>query len=201
MRVTVGGQTLAATVQTGGTWGVSASALPTGSYDVVASITDAAQNTGSATQALTIASGGEPEVHYRPDAAIRPVPGRFVGVGIYVASDQRVTRLLRGSARTVRFEVRVTNRGDAPERMTILATPRNREFAVTYLADGRNVTRAVTAGTYRTIGLAPGDSAGLVMTVTRTRAADSGDSRMFEVRADSTRAPAPDTVAAVVRVR
>ena len=52
--VTVGGQTLNATALSGGAWGVSATTLSPGSHTVVASITDAAQNTGTATQVLTV---------------------------------------------------------------------------------------------------------------------------------------------------
>jgi ice-binding like protein/Big-like domain-containing protein len=54
--VTLGGQSLTATVQPGGTWGVSAQTLATATYTVLASITDAAGNTGTATQSLQIGS-------------------------------------------------------------------------------------------------------------------------------------------------
>lgn len=52
--VTVGGQTLTATVAAGGDWAVSANELSPGPHTVVASSTDASQNTGTATQVLTI---------------------------------------------------------------------------------------------------------------------------------------------------
>lgn len=199
VHVTVGGQTLTATVLTGGTWGVSATTLPVGPRHVAASITDAAQNTGTATQTLTIT--GEPEAHYQPDAAIRPRYGSFVGVGIYDLAKQRVYKRLRGHTRVATFEVRVTNRGDSTDRMRIRGVARNSKFMVTYLAGGLNVTRAVTAGTYRTNPLAPKESARLIIRVTRTRAAGPGDRRAFEVRAISSHArTASDTVAAVVRV-
>ena len=54
--VTLDGQTLTATVQPGGTWGVSAQTVASGTYTVLASITDAAGNTGTATQSLQIGS-------------------------------------------------------------------------------------------------------------------------------------------------
>ena len=50
VHLSIGGQHLTATVQLGGAWGVSAAALPDGTYQVVARITDAAQNTGTATR-------------------------------------------------------------------------------------------------------------------------------------------------------
>ncbi len=52
--VTVGGQTLTATVGASGAWNVSAGPLMSGPHDVVASITDASQNVGSASQILTV---------------------------------------------------------------------------------------------------------------------------------------------------
>lgn len=51
--VTVDGQTLIAT-PAGGTWSVTSAILANGTYPVVASVEDAAGNTGSATQQLTV---------------------------------------------------------------------------------------------------------------------------------------------------
>lgn len=195
VHLTIGGQDLTATVQPGGGWGVSASALPVGTYEVVASITDPAQNTGTATQTLTI-TGSSPDPSYRPDAAVRLLGGTFVGVNDY-GPDQEVTQRLR-HIKSATFEVRVTNRGDASERMEMLGSSRNRKFKVTYLADGQNVTSAVVGGTYRTRALAPGESVHLAIKVTRTDAARSGDRRSFTVRAGSAHSEQQDTVAAVV---
>ncbi|MCW2539480.1 MAG: Ice-binding protein [Frankiales bacterium] len=52
--VTVAGQALTATVQTDGTWSVTAPALSAGTYDVVASVRDPAGNVGSATESLVV---------------------------------------------------------------------------------------------------------------------------------------------------
>ncbi|WP_346386519.1 ice-binding family protein [Nocardioides sp.] len=199
VHVSVGGQHLTATVNTGGTWGVSAATISEGHHTVTASVTDAAQNTGTATQALTITSKPvTPDPQYRPDVAIRPTGGSFVGVGDY-DSEQSVTRQLQRNARRATFEVRVTNRGDATDRMEIRGTPRSRKFNVTYLVGGQDVTRAVTADDYRTDPLVPGEAANLFVIVTRTQAALPGDRRTFEVRAASSHAwTKRDTVAAVV---
>lgn len=63
VNVSVGGQSLNATVQPGGTWGVSAQNLSPGTYTVEASITDPALNTGTARQTLHVAVAvPEPEV-------------------------------------------------------------------------------------------------------------------------------------------
>ena len=137
VHVNIGGQHRTATVASGGTWGVSASTLPEGSYKVVAYVTDAAQNTGSAIQDLTIgqpAGPNDPEPRYRPDAAVRSLSGGFVGVNSY-GSEQKVTKkLLRRDKRTT-FEVRVTNRGNAADRMDIAGT-----------ADGPFVQRRLPGG-------------------------------------------------------
>jgi hypothetical protein len=174
--------------------------LTEAAHTVEATVTDAAQNTGTATQTLTITA--PPEAHYQPDAAIRLYRGSFVGTEIYDLAQQRVTKRLRGDARKAWFEVRVTNRGDAPDRMRIRATPSNNKFKVTYRVGGQDATIAATAGRYRTNRLAPGKSVRLFIKVVRTKAADPGDRRAFEVRAVSSHTrTSRDTVAAIVRVR
>jgi hypothetical protein len=203
VHVAIGGQSLTATVLSGGTWGVSATTLPTGAHQVVASITDVATNTGTAAQTLTITGGGVPHTaHYQPDAAIRTLPGHFIGVGIYDISKERVATRLHGSVRVARLEVRVTNRGDSTDRLKLTGTPANSSFKVRYLsASGQDVTRAVTAGTYLTGRLAAGRSTHLNVTVTRTKTAAIGDRRTFRVRAVSWHGPTTsDTVAAAVRL-
>lgn len=55
--VTLAGQTLATTVQTGGSWAVTAATLTEGAHTVTASVTDPAGNTGTASQTLTILGG------------------------------------------------------------------------------------------------------------------------------------------------
>ncbi len=199
VHVTIDDQELTATVLDDGTWGVSAQTVPEDAYDVVASITDAALNTGTATQRLTI--GDAPATRYQPDAAIRQMPGKFVGAGIYDVANQTVTKRLRSPARTATFEVRVTNRGDAAERMRVHGTPRNSVFRVVYLAGDKNVTAAVAAGTYRTPRLAPGKAVRLVMKVTRTKTAHRGDTLTLNVTASSVHThSAQDTVAGIVRL-
>lgn len=133
---------------------------------------------------------------YRPDAAVRVLGGSYVGSNNY-GTAQRVTKLLRRTT-TGTFYVRIANRGDAAERMEVLGAPSNHQFTVTYLAGGRNVTRAVLAGSHLTGLLAPGASTVLTVKVNRTAAARPGDRRTFTVRVDSTRSAGRDTVAAVV---
>jgi hypothetical protein len=226
VRVSVGGQQLAATVGSAGAWGVSADTLAQGAHTVVATIADAAGNSGRATQTLTIAPVPPPAsppvsppvappvtpvlppvappaaAIYRPDAELRLARRGFVGRGIYNVSRQRVTASLRGRpARTATFQVRMTNRGSAADRVTIRGTRRSAQFAVTYLSGRSNVTAAVLSGRYRSSTLRPGRSATLTVRVTKVRGVRPGSSRTFAIRGTSTRDRRKlDTVAAVVRV-
>jgi hypothetical protein len=222
VHLAVGGQSLVATVLPGGTWGVSATTLPAGSYVVVASVTDAAQNTGTMSQVLTIGSGpvappatvpgGVPpgsggggsgsgaDPSYRPDAEIRQGKGAFLGAQSYDRSDQVVTSKLRRHAKGVVFEVRVTNRGDNADRLVLLGAPGSSMFKVAYLAGSKDVTAAVLDGSYQTEALASGDSATLTVRITRLKGAKPGSKRTFEIRVASAHAKSKvDTVAAVVR--
>ena len=221
VQVSVGGQSLTATVKPGGTWGVSAEALALGTYAVLASITDAAQNTGTATQALQI-SGAAPPVtppvtlppvvappttpvyppsRYKPDAEIRRLPGTFVGSGEYGGSKQSVTQKLGHKTKSVSFEVRVTNRGDVADRMVVLGTPKSKTFKVAYFAGGKNVTKEVVAGTYGAATLKPGESMLLTVKVTKVNGAKKGSKGSFAVRAASSHEEiSQDTVTAQVSV-
>jgi len=58
--VTIDGQTLNTTVQSGGTWSVTASAVLANTYDVMAKIRDAAGNAGFAMQSLTAEISPDP---------------------------------------------------------------------------------------------------------------------------------------------
>jgi hypothetical protein len=72
---------------------------------------------------------------------------------------------------------------------------------VVYRAGGKDVTSAVTAGTYRTGPLGPNGSFDLVVTVTRTKAARAGDERTVQVQVRSVHTPdTEDTVSAAVRL-
>lgn len=201
VHVSIGGQALTATVQPGGTWGVSAAALRDGRYKVVASITDAAHNTGSATQMLTVGDPGpvDPGHRFQPDAAVRLLKGHYVGVGSY-GPGQRVVDRMGKHARKATFQVRLTNRGDSADALTVRGAPKTKKFKVTYRIGGRNVTAAVVAGTYSTRKLASGKSVVVVVKVVRTKAAKRGDKHSFAVRAASSHGSGrQDTVAAVVR--
>ena len=223
VHVDLGGQSLTATVNPGGSWGVSAQALAPGTYPVTASITDAAGNTGVMTQSLQI--GTDPPVtppvdppvspppvvapplppvyplsRYKPDAEIRGLSGPFVGGGHYGASKQTASQKLGRRTKAVSFEVRVTNRGDVADRMTVLGAPRRTTFKVAYFAGGKNITAEVVAGTYSTGSLKPGGTVLLTVKISRARHATLGSRAAFEIRATSAHEEvSQDTVTAKVR--
>ncbi|MCW2779723.1 MAG: Ice-binding protein [Marmoricola sp.] len=58
--VAVGGQLLTTTAQGNGTWGVTAAALLSGSYNVVVAVRDSAGNAGTTTQTLTVEINPDP---------------------------------------------------------------------------------------------------------------------------------------------
>ena len=132
VHVGIGGQALTATVHDGGKWGVSAADLDAGRYKVVASITDAAHNTGTATQLLTVGNPRRP----RP-----PVParrGRAAGQGL-VRRRGELRRRTSGSSTSwastpaaAKFEVRLTNRGDAADALSVRGASKTKKFKVTY---------------------------------------------------------------------
>ena len=225
VHVNLGGQSLTATVQPSGTWGVSAEALASGTYTVLASITDAAQNTGTVTQRLQVGSvisnpviapgtspgapSGTPPgtppgraTTYRPDAEVRAAGRAFVGRGTYDASRQRVVTTVKGRrASTSTFEVRMTNRGNAADQIRARGTARSGAFIVAYVYARRNVTAAVLNGSFSSATLKPGQSVTLTVKVTKVKRAKKGSNRTFAIRATSSHDHGKaDTVAAVLRV-
>lgn len=202
VKVTVGGQALTTAVISGGTWGVSAENLKEGTHQLVASITDDAGNTGTAIQTLTIGDNPtDPGTHYQPDAAIRRGNGDFVGAGTYGGSaDQRLTAHLHGKAKSATFEIRLTNSGNAADTFVLRGKPTTKKFKVTYRVGGKNATKAITAGTYRTHIVKTGANVRVLVRITLTAAARPGDKHVFELRATSSHAPTKrDTVAAAAR--
>jgi hypothetical protein len=141
-----------------------------------------------------------PPSRYKPDAEIRRAGGGFVGGGDYGASKQDVTQKLGHKTKSVTFEVRVTNRGDVADRMDVLGTPKSKTFKVAYFAAGKNVTKEVLAGTYRTGALKPDESVLLTVRITKVKGAKKGSKGSFEIRATSSHEEiSQDTVTALVK--
>jgi hypothetical protein len=114
--VTVAGQTLSALVLAGGAWNVTAATLVDGTRDVVASLTDAAGNTGSATQSLTTDSSA-------PTVTITGGPSRLTN---------DATPTIAGTT-------------DAPTSTTVTVTVAGQTLTTTVSAGAWTVTAALTA--------------------------------------------------------
>jgi hypothetical protein len=126
-------------------------------------------------------------VGVQPDGLIQRSPdGRQVGDDIYGGSvTQGVRQPISGGARSATAIVRFENDGIHPDRITVHGTAGSRTFRVRYFAAGVEVTARVTAGTYRTPSLMPGQASRLRVKVIRTGAARVGDQRIFRIRGTS----------------
>lgn len=140
----------------------------------------------------------------QPDQAIRAqTPRTFVGTRIYNttgAGQVRTTTTRLGA--TAAFVVRSTNTGARSARFTLRGPASSPEFDVRYLVGGTDITRAVTAGTYRTPRLAPQDHHDLTIRVAVRSATPVGRTTTIRVRATNTAdASRTDTAKAKVSTR
>ncbi|MET0766951.1 MAG: hypothetical protein ABWY50_04845, partial [Aeromicrobium sp.] len=121
--------------------------------------------------------------------------------GRYGVSGQKVTSTLTGRrAKTVTYQVRVTNRGNTAERLAIRGTRGSKQLTVVYLLGRKNVTSSVLRGSLRTGTVQAGRSVTLTVRVTKAARAAKGSSRTFTVRATSPHdRTKTDAVTAVVR--
>jgi hypothetical protein len=174
---------------------INTSALGTHTFTVTAK--DGAGNTTKVKRTYTIVGS-----KYQPDAMIKKLPG-----GSYVGSNvlgginhQQVKESIRAAGQSVDARVRLVNRGSKADRLVLSGTAGTSKFAIRYFVGATNVTKTVTAGTYKTPRLAPGRSLTLRLEVTRTTHAKVGDTRIVKLTATShADAVRHDTVAAVVR--
>ena len=191
-----GGSSLRSCSVTGLTGGPLDTAPP-GSRTWSGTARDGAGNAATVTRHYTVAAAG---VQVRPDAAIRLSGASWTGNDVYGGPSRQTVRrhLTRGGS--VVAVVRLQNDGSSADRLRVRGTAGSRAFRVTYRAAGRDVSRAVLRGTYRTARLAPGGSVQLRVRVTATRAARAGAERTVRVRAISVVRPSlVDVVALQVR--
>jgi hypothetical protein len=138
----------------------------------------------------------------RPDGQIRKAGGAWRGADVYgSASDQTIRqRVRRGQTRS--FQWLVQNDGERPERFRLVGAPGNQRWRVRYFAGGKDVTRAVSAGRYRTGTLSPGERVSLRVKVTPTRQARLSSTRVVTLRAAADHvATSTDKVAVRVQLR
>jgi hypothetical protein len=138
---------------------------------------------------------------YQPDASVKPYTGgTYLGGNTYgTASRQHVNQSIATAGGSARALVRLQNDGNRMDRMRIRGTAGTATFQVAYFSAGRDVTRAVVAGTYQTASLLPGRFVTLRIRVTRTAAAQPGDEAVVRLTATSVTATTKhDEVATIV---
>jgi Arylsulfotransferase (ASST) len=191
-----GGSSLRSCSVTGLTGGHLATATPgTRTWSVTAR--DGAGNAASVTRRYTVRAAA---VRVRPDAAIRLPGAAWTGNNVYGGPSRQTVRRHLARGGTVLAVVRLQNDGTAADRLRVRGAAGSRAFRVTYRAAGRDVSRTVRRGTYRTARLAPGRSVLIRVRVTATRAARAGAGRTVGVRAISVVRPSVlDVVALRVR--
>lgn len=157
--------------------------------------TDNAGNTTTVVSTYTV-------VRNRPDAHIRrATAARFAGDGVYNPNGTGQTHEVRvGPRGQAVFFVRVQNDGEVLNSFRVRGPRSDPTWTVRYLAGGRDVTRAVTAGTHAVDDLAPGATRILRVVVRPTPRAHRGDRHDVTVRLSARTQPGVvDTVRAVVR--
>lgn len=127
----------------------------------------------------------------RPDARIRNSGSTsYRGDGIYntTGSGQTITAsAARG--RSLTFTASAQNDAAFPDRLRLRGTASNGSFAVSYRANGAGVTNSVTAGTYLTPILAPGETFTVTITVTVRTSAPTGSALTGGLTASSNTDP------------
>jgi hypothetical protein len=167
-----------------------------GTHTLTVTASDGAGNTSAVTRQYTVLSAP------RPDGLIRKVGGAWRGGDVYgSASDQTVRQRVR-PGKTVSSQWLVQNDGERAERFRLDGTSGNPRWRVHYVTGGKDVTRAVSAGRYRTSTLSPGERVSLRVKVTPTRRARPTSTRVVTLRAAADQVvTVTDKVAVRVQVR
>lgn len=179
------------------TEGAAIDTTTSGSHTFTVVGKDGAGNTTTVTRTYHVVSSP-----YRPDALIKRLPGgAYVGGRIEGGiSAQQVKESIARSGKSASARARFENVGSLGDRIEIVGTAGTKKFRVAYFAGNVNVTKKVTAGTYKTPSLAPGKSFVLLVKVTRTTLAKVGNSKTVKLSATSVHdAARHDAVATIVR--
>jgi hypothetical protein len=187
-------------------WGVSVTL--TASPDAGSTFTgwSGAGCSGTGTCLITMAQAASVTATFvpnnQPDAQLSLGNGMFVGGDIYnlTGAGQAIAlRQTRGTTRT--FRVRIQNDGIVSDTFSISGAGSSSGFQVRYLMGSTDVTSRVTAGTYRTIPLAPGASTTLTLSVKVPSGTPHGRMKNILVTATSTsRTNAKDAVLSTITV-
>ncbi len=165
-----------------------------GTHSLVVTAADAAGNTHQVSVPYTVRAA------YQPDAEVRAPKGEWTGAGVLGGHATQTGSLRNGSHAAKKFQVRVVNRGVRSDQLSLSGRRGNRKFDVRYLVAGRDVTRQVVAGTYRSLALAPGASLEMTVRIKRLRTAPLRSQFTTQVAVGSVANPSrTDVVAAQLR--
>ncbi len=168
----------------------------TGEHTVTVIATDGAGNVTMRSRDYTVAKT------HQPDGFVRVAGSGWVGKDVYGGwRDQRVVTKNFPRDRTQVAKVRLQNDGVDTERFRVRSHASNADFKVRYVHGGRNVTKKVTAGTWRTPAMEFGEKTTLKVWITRTKRADRGDKRRFVVRTSSAANGTTDRVAVIAKAK
>lgn len=181
------------------TTGITGDRLDTsraGTHTVSVTATDGAGNTTTRSRSYVVVAD-------RPDAMLKAKGSkRFVGNDVYgPVARQTISQPIKRAKRTAVTVVRLQNDGPLADRIRVKGTKGNKKFRVVYRAQGKNVTKKVVAGTFRTPALKPGKQWVMRVKVTRTKKASRGNKRALKVRATANHNATHDTVRVVNRAR
>jgi Arylsulfotransferase (ASST) len=160
---------------------------------------DGAGNTTTVTRTYHV---GLPPAHYQPDALVKAAGNAgFVGGNIYGgAARQHVDATISRVGKSATVYLRLQNDGNRADRFAVKGTAGGRLFTIAYLSGARTITKPVTAGTFTTPSLEPGQVFSLRLTVTRTARAKPRHHLTVTVTATSQHVTSRhDSVAATVR--
>ena len=175
--------------------GTAIDTMALGPQEFAVTATDSAGNTTTVVGTYTV-------VRNRPDAHIRRAAApRFAGDGVYSPSGAGQTHEARiGPRGEAVFFVRVQNDGVVANSFRVRGQRSDPKWTVRYLDGTRNVTRAVTDGTFAVRDLAPGGTRVLRVAVRPTVRTDRGNRRDVTVTVSAVTQPGVgDTVRAVIR--
>jgi hypothetical protein len=155
-----------------------------GTHTVVVTAKDGDGNTTKRTATYRVIGA------YRPDIAVRSSTSTWRGVGSYAPTPQSLGLTVHRSPGSRTVLVHVTNRGSRTDGVALRGEASTSWWRITYKYGGRDVTKAVTAGTFRVTGLKPGATITVSMTVTRSAASANGAQRELTLVTSSLARPA-----------
>jgi Arylsulfotransferase (ASST) len=157
---------------------------------------DGAGNTATVTRHYTVG----PVVH-RPDVMVKAAGGTWQGRRVYGGPAHQTARSRVARGATTAFVFRLANRGNAADRCLARGARGTGRFRVAYTFGGRDVTRAIVNGTWRSPLTAVGMAKTLRARVHVTRRAPHEKTRTFTLRCVSPRGGPQDVAGAKVAVR